>query len=433
MHKILFLLFFTGATFFCNAQNVGIGTNSPLARLHITDSSVLFSANGPAFTSIAPPVSGAGRRLMWYAPKGAFRSGYVTGSNWDKDSTGIYSFAANYNSKARAEYSSAFGRETSAEGSSSFATGINTRAQGAYSFVTGQLCIAAGDNSLATGRENTASGTNSLAVGSYTLAGGTSSFAAGNSTEAAGQYTFAAGSNTLAKGIAAASFGSNAQALGNGSFTQGSSNVAYGINSFAGGQFTYANGTASASFGKNTIANGYASLVIGQYNDTVVTIQTSYSTTGTPLFIIGYGTTEVNRKNAFLVNSDAHTGINTSTPQTYLDINGDMSIKPYNLALGPAGGPYSNVLTGNRSFLHITGPIAPFSISGFQNGQDGKVLMVVNMSGQNMTIENLNNGSDPINRINTLSGNNIVTTGNGAVTLIYSGEENRWLVTAVRE
>jgi hypothetical protein len=46
MKKKLLLLLFLAATFFANAQNVGIGTTTPFARLHVTDSSVLFSASG---------------------------------------------------------------------------------------------------------------------------------------------------------------------------------------------------------------------------------------------------------------------------------------------------------------------------------------------------------------------------------------------------
>src|SRR6266404_369571 len=61
-----------------NAGNVGIGTSNPAARLHVADSSVLFSATGivPG-TPGNPPISGAGRRMMWYAGKAAFRVGYV--------------------------------------------------------------------------------------------------------------------------------------------------------------------------------------------------------------------------------------------------------------------------------------------------------------------------------------------------------------------
>ena len=50
MKKKLLLCTYLTATFFVNAQNVGIGTITPLARLHVTDSSVLFSASWPGFS-----------------------------------------------------------------------------------------------------------------------------------------------------------------------------------------------------------------------------------------------------------------------------------------------------------------------------------------------------------------------------------------------
>lgn len=433
MHKFLPFLLLITAYLPCQSQNVGIGTISPVARLHVTDSNVLFSATGTAQGLNNPPISGAGRRTMWFASKAAFRTGYVAGANWDRDSTGRYTFAANFDTKAKADYSSAFGRESAAEGSTSFAIGSSTRATGTNSFSSGDESVASGTGSFATGSATIASGTYSFACGVTALASGSSSFAIGYSTEARGQYAFSAGSNSVASGISATSFGSNTQALGNGAFVWGNGTLGSGINTTAAGQGTIAAGTAAASFGRGTIANGYASFVIGQYNDSVVAPQTQFSTAGLPLFIVGNGATETSRKNALIVNSDAHTGINTSTPQTFLDVDGDMSMRPYNLTLGVAGGPYTNVITNNRSFVHISGPAAPFSISGFQNGHDGKILVVLNMTGQNMTIENLSTTSETTNRINTLSGSNITTTGNGAVTMIYSGEENRWMVISVRD
>src|SRR4051812_30352673 len=101
----LFIIFFVVPEMF--AQNVGIGTTNPVARLHVADSNVLFSANGdvpfPVFRN--PPVSGQGRRMMWYPDKAAFRAGYVSGANWDKDSIGSYSFATGSDAKAKGNYS----------------------------------------------------------------------------------------------------------------------------------------------------------------------------------------------------------------------------------------------------------------------------------------------------------------------------------------
>ena len=101
MKKKLLFLSFLAATFFTNAQNVGIGTTTPVARLHVADSSVVFSAAGLASTTPGnPPVSDAGRRMMWYADKAAFRAGFVSTTNWDKDSIGNYSVAFGFNTKA---------------------------------------------------------------------------------------------------------------------------------------------------------------------------------------------------------------------------------------------------------------------------------------------------------------------------------------------
>ena len=65
------------ASLIAEAQ-VGIGTTTPLARLHVTDSSVLFSAAGDTLTTPGnTSLSGEGRRMMWYADKAAFRVGYL--------------------------------------------------------------------------------------------------------------------------------------------------------------------------------------------------------------------------------------------------------------------------------------------------------------------------------------------------------------------
>jgi len=81
--------------------NTGLGTINPLARLHVADSAVVFSAsdNIPG-TAGNVPISGAGRRMMWYTDKAAFRSGYVYGTQWDKDNIGTYSFASGYGTQA---------------------------------------------------------------------------------------------------------------------------------------------------------------------------------------------------------------------------------------------------------------------------------------------------------------------------------------------
>jgi hypothetical protein len=104
------------------SQNVGIGTITPLARLHVVDSSVLFSASGDtALTPVLPPIQGAGRRMLWYTDKAAFRVGFVDGTQWDN--IGAYSFASGYNTKASGLMSTAMGSNTIAKSNTSLVIG----------------------------------------------------------------------------------------------------------------------------------------------------------------------------------------------------------------------------------------------------------------------------------------------------------------------
>lgn len=175
--KWIFLLLFPFQSVF--SQNVGIGTLSQLARLHVVDSNVVFSAAGNATGNNGPSISGAGRRMLWYPAKAAFRTGYVAGNYWDKDSIGYYSFAGGYNTKASKDYSMAFGVGAEANGDASVALG-GSIASGNYSFAVGSSSYAKGDISIAMGQFARSYGFNSIAMGFSTEARGAYANAIGN-------------------------------------------------------------------------------------------------------------------------------------------------------------------------------------------------------------------------------------------------------------
>jgi Head domain of trimeric autotransporter adhesin len=161
--------------------NVGIGITNPAARLHLIDSSVLFSAFGviPG-TPGNPPISGQGRRMMWYPDKAAFRVGHVTSGKWDKDSIGDYSFASGNDVKANGNASTAMGLQTTASGFTSVALGYGTIASAQSSTAMGILTTASGGFSTAMGIGTTASGNSSTAMGLGTVSRAYSSMAMGH-------------------------------------------------------------------------------------------------------------------------------------------------------------------------------------------------------------------------------------------------------------
>lgn len=265
MKKIIAAFIIVFVAYSATAQNVGIGTTTPQARLHVTDSNVLFTGH-PSFLPPVPgnpPVSGPGSRLMWYADKAAFRVGRVNNNSWNKDSIGNYSFASGYNTKAKELGSTAMGYFSSATGTISTALGNFVNASGDYSVAMGNATYAIGDYSTASGNNSTASGLASVALGFNTFASGDYSIASGDNSIALGSHSVAMGKLGYAGGESSVALGYKNFAIGLRSVAMGDSCIASGNNSTAIGIKVLASGYLSTAFGANTTSSGLASTAMG--------------------------------------------------------------------------------------------------------------------------------------------------------------------------
>ncbi|MCU0395453.1 MAG: tail fiber domain-containing protein [Chitinophagaceae bacterium] len=136
MRKLLITMAVIGFSGAAWAQNIGIGTASPAALLHIHgtgtgEGNVLFTGQYKLSNPGNPPVSGQGTRMMWYPDKVAFRVGYVSGDQWDAGNIGDYSVAMGFGTRASGDMSVAMGNASTASGSNAIAIGAHTLA-GAY-------------------------------------------------------------------------------------------------------------------------------------------------------------------------------------------------------------------------------------------------------------------------------------------------------------
>jgi hypothetical protein len=377
-----------------NAQNVGIGTTTPVARLHVVDSSVLFSAPGdiPAIPGL-PPMQGAGRRMMWYPGKAAFRVGYVNNSQWDQNNIGNYSFAS----------------------------GIHTHASGVASTAMGFGAFASGSWSTAIGFDATATAPSATSIGDGTTASGTSSLALGYNTTASGGISVAMGSGTIASGIYSAAMGNN----------------------------TTASGDISIAMGYFTMSKGYSSTVVGMYNDSLLATDQTSVTTTTPLFVVGNGSSFSSRSNALVVSKDGkiyadpggkntgtltdnalvfgaynNTGEGISSKRTaggnqfgidfYTSYNNRMTITNNgNIGVGTISP------TAKLHIVHTSGGITNPQLLLFENSAGYSRLNFMNASGSSYwAIAGLSsaiNSSERLNFFNSGTGDIMSITGNGRV------------------
>lgn len=308
-------LFFTAVFLFqdliMQAQNVGIGITTPVARLHVADSSVLFSAlNDIPATPGNPPVSGTGRRLMWYADKAAFRAGYANGTEWNQSNIGVYSFAT---------------------GNSSKAAGNSATALGYYSIASGDYSFAAGSSE--------AVGNNSVAIGS-SYAGSAYSTSIGTSNSALGYASTAFGFTTIASADYSTSLGYTSTASGDYSTSLGVLTTASGNSSFSAGILSKASGSSSVAAGYSVFARALGGVSLGLFNDSTDNPEATVMTPLDRIFQLGNGSHNSQRKNAITVLRNANTGIGTVLPLARLHVaDSSVLFSANGLALPSPGNP----------------------------------------------------------------------------------------------
>lgn len=341
--------------------------NAPLNReFDIADTGFRKEAKSKLFsvsTGLNPNADAINDSVMvWYKQQNAFRVNHVLIES--PESVGQASFAAGRQSQAGGYAASAFGYESEADGYSSFAagnkcfsSGSNSIALGFHSESSGSSSIAIGDNctssnfnTVAMGASTTASGQNAVALGSGTTASGNSSTAFGGGSTASAYYTIAGGYNSVASGIGSVALGYECEAsgsrsfatgnnavaseyysysIGNGTVASGQNSTAIGYNSQANayysiaigenaitnkmystaiGYHTLTEGNYATAMGENTTADSRSSFVIGRYN-----LLGNYSVSewynSEPLFIVGNGSSDTERSNAFEVKKNGDTYI----------------------------------------------------------------------------------------------------------------------------
>jgi hypothetical protein len=145
----------------------------------------------------------------------------------------------------------------------------------------GKLTTALGNSSFSQGLSSAANGNYSHAEGESTISDGVGSHSEGQSTTSTGNYSHAEGSG--------------AQSIGIASHAEGKNTIASGDSSHAEGEGTKAIGTASHTSGTGTIASGSSQTVVGKYNK---------NGDAKSLFIVGNGSSDGSRSDAFKVTND---------------------------------------------------------------------------------------------------------------------------------
>ena len=188
------------------------------------------------------------------------------------------------------------------------------------------------NTTLSMGRKaNTTVGAHSTALGDYVTASGASSFAEGGATTASGITSHAEGGGTTASGPQSHAEGGGSTASGPNAHAEGVGTTASGTGSHSEGNGTQATGNASHAEGYYTQADGDYMHVQGKYNVP--------DSSGATAFIIGNGTADNARSNAFAVKWD---GTTTAAGDVYANNTKKLATEEYvEQAVAGSGGDYA--------------------------------------------------------------------------------------------
>lgn len=98
-----------------------------------------------------------------------------------------------------------------------------------------------------------------------------------------------------------------------------------------------------------------------------------------------------------------------------------------------ANGANNDVTLPSGVNFRVSGPTGAFSLSGLTGGVDGREIRIHNPIAQNLTLTNDNGSSSTAaNRIYTMTGSDVATTGIGVASFVYSGTDSRWILTGMQ-
>ncbi len=285
----------TKATHFASTA---IGDNTTASAFAATAMGYNTTASGERSTAIGTNTTASAFAATGMGHNTIASGERSTAMGWGTTASGLSSIAMGWGTLSNNEASTAMGRETTASGLNSTAMGYVTAASGVNSTAMGQESSASGQNSLAMGQGSSASGQNSLAMGQGSSASGQSSLAANNS---------------IASGLRSASF-NQAQAHGENSFATGNGYVGSTGTNAAGIAGGGAFGINASALGEGTRAWSFSSTSLGRFNDGFQSTSSTNTWVNTdPLFIIGNGSSDTDRKNAMTVYKNANTEISGYT------------------------------------------------------------------------------------------------------------------------
>ena len=123
-------------------------------------------------------------------------------------------------------------------------------------------------------------------------------------------------------------------------------------------------------------------------------------------------------------------GINTTSPNAVLDVNGDLLLRGSSLILVNGDNNDVNTSTSKFSYYTVSGPVAGFAVTGLNGGVDGRLVTLFNSTAFLMTLKHLAATSVAANRIHTGTGADLVLGSYSSVMLRYQGFDNAWHINA---
>jgi hypothetical protein len=88
-----------------------------------------------------------------------------------------------------------------------------------------------------------------------------------------------------------------------------------------------------------------------------------------------------------------------------------------------------DIVLSENAFFTFTNASANTNITGFGNGEDGRMLIIVNHSGKNLTFQDESTGSLANNRL-SLGVANKTISNHQSIMFVYSADVNRWVLLA---